>query len=119
MQFRSRSVHPYRRDDLPSDKFAILPRRSALILRGAVLRYRMHGIDRAANARRRTAHVSATFWTLPDNPFRSSRTAVALAARPPAAAGQHECGADPWLTARVPGKFLARTCKAQDRWSST
>ena len=64
MQFRRRSVRPYRRDGLPSDEFAVLPRRSALVLRGAARRDWMHGIDRTANARRRTTRVSATFRTL-------------------------------------------------------
>ena len=64
MQFRPRSVRPYRRDGLPSDEFAVLPRRSALVLRGAARRDWMHGIDRAANARQRTTRVSATFRTL-------------------------------------------------------
>ena len=64
MQFRRRSVRPYRRDGLPCDEFAVLPRRSALVLRGTARRDWMHGIDRAANARRRTTRVSATFRTL-------------------------------------------------------
>ena len=43
---------------------ALLPRRSALVLRGQARSAFMHGIDRAANAHRATTRVSATFRTV-------------------------------------------------------
>ena len=48
----------------PSDEVAVLPRRSALVLRGQARSNWMHGIDPAANARQGETRVSATFRTL-------------------------------------------------------
>ncbi len=64
MNFRPRSARPYVRDGLTSDEVALLPRRSALILRGPARSAFMHGIDPTANARRTGTRVSATFRTL-------------------------------------------------------
>ena len=64
MHFRPRSVRPYVRHGLPSDEVAVLPRRSALVLRGAARNTHMHGIDPAANARQGETRVSATFRTI-------------------------------------------------------
>ena len=64
MQFRPRNARPYVRDGLASDEVAVLPRRSALVLRGAARSAYMHGIDPAANAHRSETRVSATFRTL-------------------------------------------------------
>ena len=64
MHFRPRSVRPYVRHGLPSDEVAVLPRRSALVLRGPARSTSMHGIDPAANARQGETRVSATFRTL-------------------------------------------------------
>ena len=63
MNFRPRSARPYVRDGLASDEVALLPRRSALVLRGDARHRWMHGIDRAANAHRTATRVSATFRT--------------------------------------------------------
>ncbi len=63
MNFRSRSARPYVRDGLASDEVALLPRRSALVLRGDARHRHMHGIDRAANAHRAATRISATFRT--------------------------------------------------------
>ena len=64
MNFRPRSVRPYVRDGLASDEATLLPRRSALVLRGRARNAWMHGIDPATNAHRATTRVSATFRTL-------------------------------------------------------
>ena len=64
MQFRPCAVRPYVRGGLASDQVALLPRRSALVLRGAARHRFMHGIDPAANAHRPETRVSATFRTL-------------------------------------------------------
>ena len=64
MNFRPRSARPYVRDGLASDEVALLPRRSALVLRGPARSAFMHGIDPAANASRSQTRVSATFRTL-------------------------------------------------------
>ena len=64
MHFRPRSVRPYVRHGLPSDEVAVMPRRSALVLRGQARSNWMHGIDPAANARQGETRVSATFRTL-------------------------------------------------------
>ena len=64
MNFRPRSARPYVRDGLASDEVALLPRRSALVLRGPARSRWMHGIDPAANAGRSETRVSATFRTL-------------------------------------------------------
>ena len=64
MQFRPRAARPYVSDGLASDEVALLPRRSALVLRGAARAHYMHGIDRTANAHRAGTRVSATFRTL-------------------------------------------------------
>ena len=64
MNFRPRSVRPYVRDGLASDAVAVLPRRSALVLRGAARHIWMHGIDRAVSSRQPATRVSATFRTL-------------------------------------------------------
>ena len=64
MNFRPRAVRPYVRDGLASDEVALLPRRSALVLRDAARHAFMHGIDPTANARRPDTRVSATFRTL-------------------------------------------------------
>jgi len=63
MNFRPRAARPYVRDGLASDEVALLPRRSALVLRGQARSLWMHGIDRTANARRAGTRVSATFRT--------------------------------------------------------
>ena len=47
MNFRPRSARPYARDGLASDEVALLPRRSALVLRGQARTAWMHGIDPA------------------------------------------------------------------------
>ena len=64
MNFRPRNARPYARDGLASDEIVLLPRRSALVLRGPARRAFMHGIDPAANAGRSETRVSATFRTL-------------------------------------------------------
>ena len=64
MNFRPRAARPYVRDGLASDESALLPRRSALVLRGQGRSSWMHGIDRAANAERARTRVSATFRTV-------------------------------------------------------
>ena len=64
MNFRPRSARPYVREGLASDEAALLPRRSALVLRADARSAWMHGIDRAANAQRAGTRVSATFRTL-------------------------------------------------------
>ena len=64
MNFRPRSARPYVREGLAADEIALLPRRSALVLRGDARSAFMHGIDRAANAHRATTRVSATFRTV-------------------------------------------------------
>ena len=64
MNFRPRSQRPYVREGLASDEVALLPRRSALVLRGQARSAWMHGIDRAANAHRAATRVSATFRTV-------------------------------------------------------
>ena len=64
MNFRPRTVRPYARDGLASDEVALLPRRSALVLRDAARHDFMHGINPTANARRPDTRVSATFRTL-------------------------------------------------------
>ena len=64
MQFRPRASRPYVRDGLASDEVALLPRRSALVLRGAARSDFMHGIDPAANAGQPETRVSATFRTI-------------------------------------------------------
>ena len=64
MHFRPRSVRPYVRHGLASDEVALLPRRSALVLRGAARSTWMHAIDPAASARQPETRVSATFRTL-------------------------------------------------------
>ena len=64
MNFRPRSARPYVREGLASDEVALLPRRSALVLRGPASSAFMHGIDPAANASRSETRVSATFRTL-------------------------------------------------------
>ena len=64
MQFRPRSARPYVRHGLPSDEVAVLPRRSALVLRGPARSAWMHAIDPASNADQAVTHVSATFRTL-------------------------------------------------------
>ena len=64
MNFRPRSARPYVRDGRASDETALLPRRSALVLRGQARSAFMHGIDRAANAHRAATRVSATFRTV-------------------------------------------------------
>ncbi len=55
---------PSAREGLASDEVALLPRRSALVLRGPARSAYMHGIDRTANASRSETRVSATFRTL-------------------------------------------------------
>ena len=60
MNFRPRSVRPYVRDGLASDAVAVLPRRSALVLRGAARHSWMHGIDRAVSSRQPATRVSAS-----------------------------------------------------------
>ena len=64
MNFRPRSARPYVREGMASDEVALLPRRSALVLRGSARSAFMHGIDPAANASRSETRVSATFRTL-------------------------------------------------------
>ena len=64
MQFRRRNVRPYVRDGLASDEVALLPRRSALLLRDQARSAWMHGIDPAANAQQPDTRISATFRTL-------------------------------------------------------
>ena len=64
MNFRPCSARPYVRDGLASDEVALLPRRSALVLRGSARSAWMHGIDPAANASRDATRISATFRTL-------------------------------------------------------
>ena len=64
MNFRPRSRRPYVRGGLASDEVVLLPRRSALVLRGSARSAWMHGIDPAANAQRAGTRVSATFRTL-------------------------------------------------------
>ena len=64
MNFRPRSARPYVREGLASDEVALLPRRSALVLRGRARSAWMHGIDPAANAGRSEIRLSATFRTL-------------------------------------------------------
>ena len=64
MNFRPRLARPYVREGLASDEVALLPRRSALVLRGPARSRWMHGIDPAANASRSETRVSATFRTL-------------------------------------------------------
>ena len=64
MIFRPRSVRPYVRGGLASDQVAVLPRRSALVLRDAARHAYMHGIDPAASTRQAETRVSATFRTL-------------------------------------------------------
>ena len=64
MNFRPRSQRPYVRDALASDEVVLLPRRSALVLRGPARSAFMHGIDRSANAHRAATRVSATFRTV-------------------------------------------------------
>ena len=64
MNFRPRSVRPYVRERLASDETALLPRRSALVLRADARSAFMHGIDRTANAHRPATRVSATFRTI-------------------------------------------------------
>ena len=64
MNFRSRSARPYIREGLASDEVALLPRRSALVLRGQARLSWMHGIDPAANAHRAATRLSATFRTI-------------------------------------------------------
>ena len=64
MNFRPRAARPYVREGLASDEVALLPRRSALVLRGPARSAWMHGIDPAANAHRAATRISATFRTL-------------------------------------------------------
>ena len=64
MNFRPRSQRPYVREGLASDEVVLLPRRSALVLRGPARSAFMHGIDRSANAHRAATRVSATFRTV-------------------------------------------------------
>ena len=64
MRFRPRSVRPYRRDGLPDDEVALLPRRSALVLRGPARSAWMHGIDPADTRAEPSTRISATFRTL-------------------------------------------------------
>lgn len=64
MNFRPRTVRPYVRDGLASDEVALLPRRSALVLRDAARHAFMHGIHPSANAHHTGTRVSATFRTL-------------------------------------------------------
>ena len=64
MNFRPRSHRPYVRHALPADEVAMLPRRSALVLRGDARRAWMHAIDPTANARQTGTRVSATFRSL-------------------------------------------------------
>ena len=64
MHFRPCGGRPYVPHGLPSDEVAVLPRRSALVLRDAARTRWMHGIDPAANARQAETRVSATFRTL-------------------------------------------------------
>ena len=64
MHFRLRSARPYVRHGLPTDAVALLPRRSALVLRDRARTHWMHGIDPAASALRTDTRVSATFRTL-------------------------------------------------------
>ena len=64
MNFRPRSVRPYARGGLASDQVAVLPRRSALVLRDAARSAWMHGIDPAAGARQPETRISATYRTL-------------------------------------------------------
>ena len=64
MNFRPRSRRPYVRGGLASDEVVLLPRRSALVLRGLARSGWMHGIDPAANAGRSETRTSATFRTL-------------------------------------------------------
>ena len=64
MNFRPRSRRPYVRGGLASDEVVLLPRRSALVLRGPARHTWMHGIDPAANAGRSETRLSATYRTL-------------------------------------------------------
>ena len=64
MNFRPRSVRPYARGGLASDEVAVLPRRSALVLRDAARSAWMHGIDAAATAHQAATRISATFRCL-------------------------------------------------------
>ena len=64
MNFRPRAARPYVREGLASDEVVLLPRRSALVLRGSARSGWMHGIDGAANAQRAGTRVSATFRTI-------------------------------------------------------
>ena len=64
MNFRPLSARPYVREGLASDEIVLLPRRSALVLRGQARSALMHGIDRASNAHRASTRVSATFRTV-------------------------------------------------------
>ena len=64
MNFRPRSRRPYVRGGLASDEIVMLPRRSALVLRGLARSAWMHGIDPTANASRTQTRISATFRTL-------------------------------------------------------
>ena len=64
MNFRPRNARPYVRGGLASDEVVLLPRRSALVLRGPARSGWMHGIDPAATAGRSETRVSATYRTL-------------------------------------------------------
>ena len=64
MHFRPRSVRPYMRHGLASDETAVLPRRSALVLRGQARSAWMHGIDAIASTHQPETRISATFRTL-------------------------------------------------------
>ena len=63
MHFRPRNARPYSRTALPGDETHRLPRRSALVLRGAARTTWMHGLDPETNAAL-PERVSATFRTL-------------------------------------------------------
>ncbi len=71
MRFRPRATRPYRREGIPGDQLAILPRRSVLVLRGPARTAWMHGIDPVDTRAEPLTRISATFRTLASPPPRS------------------------------------------------
>ena len=64
MRFRPASVRPYRRDGTHHDEVVLLPRRSAIVLRGRARTHWMHGICRNDSRTRIATRISATFRTM-------------------------------------------------------
>ena len=64
MRFRPASIRPYRRDGMHDDEVALLPRRSAIVLRGRARTHWMHGICRNDSRARTATRISATFRTM-------------------------------------------------------